>query len=92
MYRIMRVLHFSLSLTIMIFKIMMGITVQENNKDMCKMTRGGGHLNMSLISNNARSCKMTMTPLLTLTKKNVDEREQHGRNLTLILAIRNHNI
>jgi uncharacterized membrane protein SirB2 len=48
-YKIMRVLHFSLSLTIMIFKIMMSITMQEHNKDMCKMTRGGGHLNKSLM-------------------------------------------
>jgi hypothetical protein len=48
-YKIMRVLHFSLSLTIMIFKIMMHLIMQEHNKDMCKMRRGGGHLNMFLM-------------------------------------------
>ncbi len=35
---------------------------------------------------------MTMTPSPTLTQKSVDEGEQHGRNLTLILAIQDHNI
>ncbi len=51
--------------------------MQEHNKSMCKMTKGGIHLKYDEACNNAKICKASMKPPITLVK-NVDERDQLG--------------
>jgi len=49
--------------------------MQEHNKNMCKMTKGGAHLKYDEACNNVKICKANMKPPLTLVK-NVDEKDQ----------------
>ncbi len=87
-YRKMNVLHFALSLEIMVCKKLkvLSLTIvvfstirKDHNENMCKMIMGEAHLKYKIYNetyNNVRNCNKTTRTPFTLAK-NVHEVEQH---------------